>query len=179
MFDFLREWVHLSWEYLKPFFLVFSYQETVVFRNGKYHRTLKPGLHPKMMLFEYGTDVNVKPETIRIPPVETTTKDGKKIAIGAYIEYLIVDSTSFICESNDAITNAHDIASGKLSDTIEDCNWDDIKKKGTKTAFKNAIKEKFKYLGLEIIDVEFIEKVEIDNVYKVLGENSSLLPVRL
>jgi regulator of protease activity HflC (stomatin/prohibitin superfamily) len=155
-------------EYLKFWVAVNHYQEAVVLRAGRYHRTLGPGYHPKWPVYEYSFDVNVKSDTMEIEAVSITTLDGKSITIGIMIEYQIVDTMLFLVETNEAYTNMKEIARGEISDYLEDINWADIKKKVTKNAVTRLISKKYVEMGVELKDLKFTDKCE-NKVFKHFG----------
>jgi regulator of protease activity HflC (stomatin/prohibitin superfamily) len=163
-FESLGEWIKDTIDnfadYIKIWVRVNDYQEAVILRWGKYHRTLSPGFHFKWFIFEYHMLLNVKPDTMDIEAITITTLDGKTISPGLMIHYEIVDSRKHLLNNNDSPTNMKSIAKGEMSDLLEDINWADTKKKTTKNALRRALIPKFEDMGVNILDMKFTDKCE-------------------
>lgn len=178
----LKDKFHTIWEYGRFWFVVNEYQEAVLLTNGKYSGTFTAGLYFKFPFWEYVYEVNIKSDTLVIPPISCTTLDGKTISIGLVMDYHIdpmiknqrrlsqTNSKKFILDNNDSISNLRDKSAGELSDLMEDTNWDEIRKKGTKTALKNKIIKYANNLGVTIDDLKFTFKSEC-SVYHLLGSD--------
>lgn len=169
----LGEWIknlvdHFA-DYIKPWVRVDEWQEAVIMRWGKYHRTLSKGPHPKWPIAEFHMLVDIKPNTLVVEPVAITTLDGKTIAAGLMIHFFISDSKAYQVDNNESESNMRDIAKAELSDLLEDLNWADTKKKTTKNALQRALIPKFKDMGVTILDLKFTHKCEIVG-YKIFTD---------
>lgn len=147
-------------DYLKFWVVVNHYEEAIVLRNGKYHRTLSAGLWPKWTIFEYYITIHIKPDTMEFEPITITTLDGETAAIGLEIEYEVVDSKKYMVETNDAPSNMRDVARGEMSELLEDLNWNDIRKKATKNALKRQLSAIYEGMGVKLNDLKFTNKAK-------------------
>lgn len=140
-------------ERILPFWIVWDYELGV--RMGLWVRPteLKPGIHLKIPFFHKVLTCNAKNETFRVLQNTVTTKDGKTVSISAAVGYCVNDAVKFLAENNDAITNIHDITWGVIGEHLTECDWEDIKKKPTRTAIKNKMKDDCKHLG---VTIEFV-----------------------
>jgi modulator of FtsH protease HflK len=161
MGELIKQFIVAFCEYIKFWHQVEHWEEAVILRWGKYHRTLKPGWHWKWPICDFGLSTNVKPDTIEIEPVCITTLDGKTTSIGIVVSHQVKEVRLFLVEHNDSLSNFVDLCKGELSDVIEDTNWDDIRKKTTRTILKNKLKPHAEALGLLIKDVNFTDKCEV------------------
>ena len=93
-----------------PFVIVRDYEGGVVFRLGKFLKTLDKGLNWKWPLIDEAHTVMTSIDTFHIHEINITTRDQKTVVIGVAVECQIQDVRKFIIEVNDAISNAHDIA---------------------------------------------------------------------
>ncbi len=160
-------------DYIKPWVVVNGYEEAIILRWGKYHRTLKPGTYWKWMIADYAMTDHVKPDTMEIPPITITTADGKPVSIGMIIHYDITDLRKFLVENNDSRSNMLQLGAAELSDHLEDIVWTDIKKKTTKNAVLRKIAPYFDDMGVRILDLKFKDKVEV-RPYKLFTEREKI-----
>jgi len=161
-------------DYIKPWVVVNGYEEAVILRWGKYHRTLKPGTYPKFPIADYALTEHVKPDTMEIPPITITTADGKPVSIGMIIHYDITNVEKFLIENNDSRSNMLQLGSAELSDHLEDIPWIDIKKKTTKNAVQRKIAPYFDAMGVRILDLKFKDKVEV-RPYKLFTDKEKII----
>jgi len=173
MFEAIKEFLSMFFEYLKFWVVVNGYQESVILRHGRYLKTLPPGYYFKYPFLDYSIEVMVKTDTKEFDPIAITTLDGKTISIGLQIEYDIFDSKLYIIETNDAVSNMRDIARGEMSDFLEDINWGDIKKKTSKNALKKIISTRYEEMGVRLRDLKFTNKCE-SRVYRLFSGQSIL-----
>lgn len=159
--EFVKEVLVTFYGHLKFWHQVDHWENAVILRWGKYHKTLNPGRYWKWPIRDYGISTNVKPDTIEIDSISITTLDKKNISIGIVIGYQVKNIKLFLVEHNDSLSNFADFCKGELSDVIEDLNWDDIRKKTTRTNLKNKLKPHAEALGLEINEVKFTDKCEV------------------
>lgn len=105
MFDWLRAILEAAWDRLLPFTVVHQYQNTGVFRFGKYHRTLGPGLHWRWPFAEDLVTEDICIKTLALDFQTVTTKDNNAVVVCGIVRWRIVDVKPFICE----IGNQHDV----------------------------------------------------------------------
>ena len=172
--EWIKELFSMYIEYLKFWVIVEHYEEAVVLFFGKYNRTLKPGLHFKLILAEYSIAAHVKKDTMEVEAVSLTTLDGETIVIGLMIDFEITDVRLFLVETNDSLTNMRDIARGEMSDYLEDINWVDIKKKTTKNALKKLIAARYEGMGVKLNDLKFTDKCKT-KIFKLFGDGKKQL----
>jgi regulator of protease activity HflC (stomatin/prohibitin superfamily) len=87
--------------------------------------------------------------------VDITTMDNKQVSVEPIIKFDIIDPKKYLVDVNEAAGNIHDIARGVIADYLTDCTWDEIKKKSTLTAIKNALKKECDDMGINIYKVYF------------------------
>lgn len=158
MFDKLIDLLIQMWEHFKPLVFILQYEEGVLFRGGKFVRVLKPGVHFKIPFVDDYHQENVKGDTMNISPVSITTLDGKTISVGCEFDFIITDIKQALVETNDWRSNLHDICMGILSDHLEDCNWEDIKKKTIKNQISKRIEKRALEMGVTVGNFNFTDK---------------------
>jgi hypothetical protein len=67
----------------------------------------------------------------------------------------------------------HDLCRGILSNYLEDCNWEDIRKKPTINAIRKKIALECEDMGVEVMDVWFSDKC-ITRAIKLFSEGATI-----
>ena len=127
----------------------------IVKRFSKAEYIAEPGLNFKIPLIDEVHIVISTIDTFHISPVDITTIDNKQVSVEPIIKFDITDPKKYLVDVNEAAGNIHDIARGIIADYLTDCTWDDIKKKTTLTAIKNALKKECDDMGINIYKVYF------------------------
>ena len=116
--------VILDYIELAKFWVVLdSYEEGVVLRLGKYHRTLGPGLHWVFPFTESVLSDNIVPTTCHVGPISMTTKDSKAVVLGGVLTWSIFDIKKFLLEVESAEDVIEDASYGILGDMIREKDW--------------------------------------------------------
>lgn len=150
------EWIAEIWrDYLSPVLVLRCYEGGVLLRLGTYRKNLKEGINFKLPLIDEVHVVITTIDTFHISPVDITTLDNKQVSVEPIIKFDITDPKKYLVDVNEAAGNIHDIARGIIADYLTDCTWDDIKKKTTLTAIKNALKKECDDMGINIYKVYF------------------------
>lgn len=158
MFDRLIDLIISCWDHFKPIIFILEYEEGVMYRRGKLLRSLSKGWHLRIPFVDDIHVENVKADTMNIIPVTITTLDNKTITIGCEFDFYIKDIIQAVVMTNDWRSNLHDICKGILSDHLEDCNWEDIKKKTVKNQIFKRIEKRAEEMGVIISNFNFTDK---------------------
>lgn len=156
------------WDSLKPIYFIYQYKNAVQFRAGKYVRSVGPGWWLKIPFIDDYHAENVEIDTLAIKSITITTLDNKTISIGCEFDFKIVDIHKATVLTNDWRTNMQDICRGIMSDYLEDCEWDEIRKKVTKNAVERRIRTRAEEMGIEINNFNFDDKA-ISRVIKLVN----------
>ena len=168
MFDRLIDLLVSIWIHIKPIVFIEEFEKAVVFRGGRYIKNWNPGAHLRIPLVDdFYSDV-VTPDTQDIREVNVTTLDGKTISIGCQFNLMIIDIKKALVDTHEWRTNLIDISRGILSDHLEDCSWEDIRKKTTKNAVEKKIQKRCDEMGIEISDFNFTDKA-LSRVFKLFN----------
>lgn len=158
LFGSIIAWIQSIWDHFKPLVFVLQYERGILFRFGKFIKVLDPGPHFKIPFIDDYHLENVKTDTLNIAPVSITTLDGKTISIGCEFDFTIDDIVLALVETNDWRSNLHDICLGIMSDHLEDCNWEDIKKKIVKNQISKRIEKRAAEMGVTLSNFNFTDK---------------------
>ena len=164
------EWIGEKWkDYLSPVVILRCYEAGVLLRLGKYKHDLKEGWNWKIPLIDEVHTVVATVDTFHISPVDITTADAKQVSVEPIIKFTISDPKKYLVDTNDADSNIHDICRGVVADYLTDITWDDLKKKTTLTAIKNALKKECDEMGAVISKVYF-GRIVTTKMYTVFKE---------
>lgn len=158
MFDRFIDMIISVWDHFKPIIFILEYEEGVMFRAGSYLKPMKPGWHFRIPFVDDIHVENVKADTMNINAVTITTLDNKTITIGCEFDFFIADIHLAVVQTNDWRGNLHDICLGILSDHLEECNWDDIRKKVIKNQIFKKIQVRASEMGVVTNNFNFTEK---------------------
>ena len=87
------------WSYLRVACTVWSYQEGLLFRHGKFVRVLAPGRH---VIWGAGQQVRLVETQLRqliVQSQEISTRDKASVKVSAIAHYRVVDGLKFISEA--------------------------------------------------------------------------------
>lgn len=177
----LGQWImkllESGWDYIKFFTIINSFEQGLLLRLGKPLKNgksvLKAGVHFKFPIIDYVYSAYVSVDTMEIKQVNITTLDGKTSTHGLVVKFDVVNIYKYIVDTNDPRSNMHDICRGILSNHLEDCNWDDIRKKPTINAIKRKIEKECEEMGVRIIDVYFTDKC-LTKAIKLFSEGTTI-----
>lgn len=152
----LLEWIMEKWrDYISPVIVIRCYESGVLLRLGKYNNDLHEGLNWKIPLIDEIHTANKAIDTFHVLAVDITTLDGKQVSVEPIVKFDIIDPKKYLLDVNNGADNLHDITRGIIADYLTDCEWDDIKRKTTLTAIKNAMKKECDEMGINIYKVYF------------------------
>lgn len=164
------EWVaEKCKDYISPVLILRCYESGVLLRLGTYKKDLKEGINWKIPIIDEVHTVISTIDTFHVLPVDITTKDNKQVSVEPIIKFDIVDPKKYLIDTNVASDNLHDVSRGTIADYLSDCEWEDIKKKTTLTAIKNALKKECDDMGINIYKVYF-GRIVTTKIYTVFKE---------
>lgn len=164
MFDKLITLIQQFVNELNPIFIIDQWEEAVVLRNGKFLKTVKPGLYYKRPFFDSVWKHTTITQSIDIPPQSITTADNKNVVVKGIIRFTITDIKAFlltITQPQDVLT---DTTGGMIRDIIEDTRWEgiiDIDKKLTSEVGKFVKKWGIKVEKVTLTDLQIANSIRI------------------
>jgi len=106
-----------------------EYERGVLFDFGRYKKTLPPGWHWTFPLFQKTEIVDVRTQTIDIPPQQVLTKEDIGITIDAVAYFRIVDPKKAVLEVKDLNGSVAHILHGELRTQIGKLPLQDVLEK--------------------------------------------------
>jgi regulator of protease activity HflC (stomatin/prohibitin superfamily) len=104
-----------------------QYDRAVVLRAGKYDRTLDPGFHFILPLFEDLIDVNVKPEPLYIDTLTVHTKDDYLVSCQAGLEIRVYCPKTYLLEYDETDELISLLVAGVISDALRGATWAQVR----------------------------------------------------
>lgn len=150
LIDLLIEFIGLfqCWVYVD------EYEEGVILRLGRYHRTVKPGMRWILpFAFENIIVVNVKPEPMYLDLQSLPTADGYACNIQVGIIWRVVDAHLFLIENEDTENLVGMLCSGVVRSSVQGCKWTELCEVRYPDTLKAPMNRKVRKRGAEIDEV--------------------------
>lgn len=127
MFDWLKDLLMAGYEWLVPFAVVEAYEEGVVLRFGKFHRTLSPGIH---WVVPFGVERvitdEVVPRVINLNSQSLTTRDDKSVVVGGAVTLSILNIKKAMLNVKTVHQAVADSCCGVIGQAVHDSDWADL-----------------------------------------------------
>ena len=142
--------------WLLPVRVVMEYERAIVFRLGRVHRELGPGIHPIWPLgIEHLTADNVVTTTTVLPPMSLTTADARNIVASPVLTWKIRDVRKLIVEVEGRDTVLVDSASGIIAAAVASTEWTRIASPDFADSLLREIRKRAFRYGIEVERVGF------------------------
>ena len=139
---------------------VSQYERGIVFRLGKYHGVLGPGLHVIVPYIDRMSKVDVRSTPIDVPKQEVITRDNVTVGVDAIVYFRVLDPAKALLETTNYIYATTNFAQAALRDITGNFELDELLSK------RDEISAQIK----EIVDKETdkwgidIENVKLQNI---------------
>jgi regulator of protease activity HflC (stomatin/prohibitin superfamily) len=153
-------------DYIQWWFFVNQYQEAVILRMGKYHRTMKPGLYFKWPFIEEVIHALTIPTTYDLREQSLVTKDGISVTVQGMVKAKVTDTKKFSTEVYDQADALGDTTMGVIARVVMDGTYDDLKNPTVDVNNKITIKARAaaKQWGIEVMQVTLIQIAPAKNL---------------
>jgi regulator of protease activity HflC (stomatin/prohibitin superfamily) len=169
MFDRLIDIITDWFEQLLPFFVVRHYEEAVVLRFGKFHKTVKPGFHWRIPFVDAPIEQHVVTTTLSLSPQSLYTKDKQNIVVKGLIKYRIADIQIFILEVYDAQDAISDMTQYIIKNIIMDKTLDECIDTEIDNILTKKARVEAKKWGVEIQQVTLTDIAPIRS-YRIIND---------
>ncbi len=150
LIDILIEFVEL----FQVFIFVDEFEEGVVLRRGRFHRTVKPGMRWILPLGQEDVIVvNVKPEPMYLDLQSLHTQDGYISNIQVGIIWRVTDVKVFLIDNEDTEDMVGLLSAGVVSASVQGCKWAEIVDPVYAGTLKAPMNRKVRKRGAEIDEV--------------------------
>lgn len=169
MFDKLIDLIVTFIHDFLPFKIVNQWEEGVHLVNGKFYRTVKPGIRFKFPFFNQILVTPVITQTVNLSPQTVTSLDERKVVLSSIVRYHIYDVEKFllgVMHANDVLV---DTTQGIIRDIVENTTWDDLVDLTNRVT--PAVNKQVKKWGITVQLVSFPDLGEI-TTFRIIGDSS-------
>lgn len=106
--------------------LIQQYETAIVFRLGKFHSTLGPGLNFIMPIIDRSVTVDMRILTIDIPRQQAITKDNVPVSINGVVYFKVADASKAIINVQDYVYAVSQYAQTALRDVVGGMTLDEV-----------------------------------------------------
>lgn len=151
-----------------PIYIIFPYEEAVLYWCGKYSKTVKQGIHFKFPFLHSYDKHTVVTTTLTIPTQSLTTKDGLQVVVKSMVKYKIDDIKPFILEIYDSTDAISDITQCIIKEQITERNWSQCSDNELDNIITKKLRVEVKKLGIVIekvtmTDIGLIRSIRLFN----------------
>ncbi len=141
-------------ELFQVFFFVDEFEEGVVLRQGRFHRTVGPGFRWIAPLAQEDVIVvNVKPEPMWLDVQSIHTNDNYGVNIQVGIIWRVTDVKTFLVDNEDTESMVAMLCSGVVWSSVQGCKWTDVCDTGYPSTLRAPMNRKVRKRGAEIDEV--------------------------
>lgn len=156
--------------------IVVEYKRGVVFRLGKYNRTLKPGLRFIIPLVESVSLIDIREKAVDVPTQEAMTKDNISCNINAVVYYKIHadEVEKSVININNLYYAMIQFAQTTMRNIVGQFELDDILANRDKASemIKKLVDEKSNDWGVNVVAVELKDVIIPDDLKRTIGKQA-------
>ncbi|MFH1256746.1 MAG: SPFH domain-containing protein [Candidatus Diapherotrites archaeon] len=106
--------------------IIQQYETSIVFRLGRYARTLSPGMNFIIPILEYTRTVDMRILTMDIPDQQVITKDNVPVRINGVVYFKVVNAENAIIKVQDYVYAVSQYAQTALRDVVGGMDLDQV-----------------------------------------------------
>jgi membrane protease subunit HflK len=172
-FDRLMNWLEAGIAHFQFMFVIDPYEEGVVVRLGKYHRSVGEGWH---FMIPFGIEEIMKDTVVRttsyLEVQSITSADGYPVNLNAVIVYKIGNIKRWLLEVDDAETAIQDMTYGIITEMAEEHDWDEILLPGFMKEVTDRVRKEAVTWGARIEAVKLSDRVQSKSLRLWTGGDS-------
>lgn len=152
--------------------IVYEYEKFLVFRLGKYSRTLSPGLNFIIPFIEWTDKVDIRLRVYDVPSQDAITRDNISVRVDAVLYFKAVDVEKAIIEVRDFIGATGQLAQTTMRNVVGEVTLDQL------LSERDQISEKIRSIvdvatdpwGIKVVAVE-LKHIELpDDMKRVMAK---------
>ena len=146
---------------------VTEYRRLIIFRFGRYKRTVGPGIIYKFPLIEKSMEVDMRIKTLDIAKQDIITKDNIPITADTSVFYKVINPQYATTKIENFMRAVFNYTQGALRDVIGSMALDDILTQREKISqeIRNVVDEETREWGIEISQIK-IQQIELPQTMK-------------
>ena len=155
--------------------IVQQYETAIVFRLGRFVRTLNPGLNFIIPFIEWTTYVDMRIITLDIPKQQVITKDNVPATINGVVYFKVVDASSAIIKVQNYSYAVSQYAQAALRDVVGSMTLDELLAERQKIGdeIEKIVAQRSKDWGLEVTDIKIQDVDMPEDLKKMMSRQAS------
>lgn len=158
MFEWIKEVLVSGWSHIVPWQVVYPTEAGVIYRLGKYNRTIQCGFNLKWPVIEKADVTDVALTTTPLEPQSLTTRDKKALVVSSLLRYEITDVKPYFITIRDSDDLLEDISLGIIEDVIVNTESSCVFLVEVEQKITRRIRHQVKDFGFNIIKFTFRER---------------------
>ncbi len=155
--------------------LIQQYETAIVFRLGKMHRTLGPGLNFIVPIIDRSVTVDMRVLTIDIPRQQAITKDNVPVSINGVVYFKVNDASKAIINVQDYVYAVSQYAQTALRDVVGGMTLDEVLAERQKIGEQilEIVEKESTQWGLDITAIK-MQDIELpEDMKKIMGRQAT------
>ncbi len=155
--------------------IVQQYETGVVFRLGRYSRTLLPGLNFIIPIIEYARIVDMRISTNDIPKQQVITKDNVPVSINGVVYFKVVNAETAIIKVQNYLYAVSQYAQAALRDVVGGMTLDDLLAERQKIGdeIEKVIEKEAENWGLEVTAIKLQDVEMPEDLKRIMSRQAS------
>ena len=148
--------------FLSSIKVVTEYNRLIIFRFGRYKRTIGPGLVFVLPIFEKSMTVDLRIKTADIAKQEIITKDNIPSTVDTSVFYKIINPEYAVTKIENIINAIYNYVQGAIRDVIGNMELDEVLTQRAKISqeIRKVVDEDTREWGVEITQIK-IQQIEL------------------
>ncbi len=155
--------------------LIQQYETSIIFRLGKFHKTLGPGLNFIIPIVDRSVTIDMRVLTIDIPRQQAITKDNVPVSINGVVYFKVADASKAIINVQDYVYAVSQYAQTALRDVVGGMSLDDVLAERQKIGeqIEVIVEKQAKMWGLEIDSIK-MQDIELpEDLKRIMSRQAS------
>jgi len=155
--------------------IVQQYETSIVFRLGRYNRTLQPGLNLIIPFFEWTRTIDMRVLTLEIPKQQMITKDNVPVSINGVVFFKVMNAQAAVIEVQDYRYAISQYAQAALRDVIGGMTLDGLlaEREQIGQAIQRSVAVESKGWGLEVSGIRVQDVDMPEDLKKMMSRQAS------
>ncbi|MFX0001376.1 MAG: slipin family protein [Candidatus Hodarchaeota archaeon] len=139
-----------------------EYKRLIIFRFGKYKRTIGPGIIYVLPLIEKSIEVDIRIKTLDIAKQDIITKDNIPVTADTSVFYRVINPEYAVTKIENHVRAVFNYTQGALRDVIGGMELDEVltQRERISQEIRNVVDEETRDWGIEITQIK-IQSIEL------------------
>lgn len=155
--------------------IIQQYETGVIFRLGRYVRTLNPGLNFIIPIIEYSRIIDMRISTNDIPEQQVITKDNVPVSINGVVYFKVVDAQTAVIKVQNYLYAVSQYAQAALRDVVGGMTFDDLLAERQKIGdeIEMVIQKEAQNWGLQVTAIKIQDVNMPEDLKRVMSRQAS------